>query len=215
VARRLALLTWAETNESLIVEDDYDSEFRFDTTPLPALASLDSAGRVAYIGTFSKVLTPALRVGYLVAPPLLRQRIEQLQYLADEYVSWPLQQMLAAFITHGHLDRHIRRMRQQYAQKRQTLAHTLAPLAPLAQLRGLEAGLHAYLELRSNLKARLVAELARQRGVWVTPLDAYYVGSPDRSGVLLGYGSLDIPDMIQGATVLREVIEQVAARSPQ
>lgn len=214
VSRRLALLTWAEINESLIVEDDYDSEFRFDTAPLPALASLDSTGHVAYIGTFSKVLTPALRAGYLVAPPLLRQRIEQLQYLTDEYVSWPLQQMLAAFITHGHLDRHIRRMRQQYAQKRQTMAHALAPLAPLAQLRGLEAGLHAYLELRSDLKARLVAELARQRGVLVTPLDAYYVGTPDRSGVLLGYGSLDIPDLLQGAIVLREVIEQVAARSP-
>jgi GntR family transcriptional regulator/MocR family aminotransferase len=214
VARRLALLTWAETNESLIVEDDYDSEFRFDAAPLPALASLDSAGRVAYIGTFSKVLTPALRVGYLVAPPLLRQRIEQLQYLTDEYVSWPLQQMLAAFIANGHLDRHIRRMRQQYAQKRQTLAHTLAPLAPLAQLRGLEAGLHAYLELRSDLNATFVATLARQRGVQVTPLDAYYVGTPDRSGVLLGYGNLDMPEIIQGATVLREVIEQVAAQSP-
>ncbi|HLW00317.1 MAG TPA: PLP-dependent aminotransferase family protein [Ktedonobacterales bacterium] len=213
VARRLALLTWAQTNESLIVEDDYDSEFRFDTSPLPALASLDGAGCVAYIGTFSKVLTPALRVGYLVAPPLLRQRIEQINYLTDEYASWPLQQMLAAFISNGHLDRHIRRMRQQYAQKRQALARALAPIAPLAQLRGLEAGLHAYLELRSDLNARLVTELARQREVLVTPLDSYYVGQPDRAGVLLGYGSLDIPDILRGATILREVIEQVAARS--
>jgi len=122
VARRLALLTWAQTNGSLIVEDDYDSEFRFDTSPLPALASLDDAGRVAYIGTFSKVLTPALRVGYLVASPLLRQHIEQLKYLTDEYAPWPFQQMLAAFIAHGHLNRHIRRMRQQYAQKQFTLA---------------------------------------------------------------------------------------------
>jgi GntR family transcriptional regulator / MocR family aminotransferase len=213
VSRRLALLAWAQTNESLIVEDDYDSEFRFDTAPLPALASLDDAGRVAYLGTFSKVLTPSLRVGYLVAPPQLRQRIEQLQYLTDEYVSWPLQRMLATFISEGHLDRHIRRMRQQYAQKRQTLAHTLAPLEPLAQLRGLEAGLHAYLELRSDLNARLVAELARQRGVQVTPLDAYYVGAPDRSGVLLGYASLEIPDIRRGATILTEVIQQVAVQA--
>ncbi len=215
VSRRIALLTWAQTNDSLIVEDDYDSEFRFDTSPLPALASLDGAGRVAYLGTFSKVLTPALRVGYLVAPPLLRQRIEQLQYLTDEYASLPLQQMLAAFISNGHLDRHIRRMRQQYAQKRHTLAHTLAPIAHLAQLRGLEAGLHAYLELRSDLNALLVAQLARKRGVLVTTLDAYYFGTPDRSGLLLGYGSLEIPDIIRGATVLTEVIEHVAARSPR
>lgn len=213
VARRIALLTWAQTNDSLIVEDDYDSEFRFDTSPLPALASLDGAGHVAYIGTFSKVLTPALRVGYLVAPPLLRQRIEQLQYLTDEYVSWPLQQMLADFISHGHLDRHIRRMRQQYAQKRQTLAQTLAPIAHLAQLRGLEAGLHAYLELRADLNALLVAQLVRQRGVLVTTLDTYYLGSPDRSGLLLGYGGLDIPDIIRGAKMLMEVIEQAATQS--
>jgi GntR family transcriptional regulator/MocR family aminotransferase len=213
VARRMALLTWAQTTESLIVEDDYDSEFRFDASPLPALASLESAGCVAYVGTFSKVLSPALRVGYLVAPPLLQQRIKQLKSLTDEYASWPLQQMLAAFLSEGHLDRHIRRMRQQYAQKRQALAHTLAPIAPLAQLRGLEAGLHVYLELRADLNARLVVELARQRGVGVTSLDAYYVGTPDRSGVLLGYGSLDLPDIIRGATILADVIQHVAMRA--
>lgn len=213
VSRRIALLSWAQANDSLIVEDDYDSEFRFDASPLPALASLDSAGRVAYIGTFSKVLTPALRVGYLVAPPLLRQSIEQLQYLTDEYVSWPLQQMLAAFISHGHLDHHIRRMRQQYARKRHTIAQTLAPIAHLAELRGLEAGLHAYLELRPDLNAQSVAQLARKRGVLVTVLDRYYLGTPDRSGLLLGYGSLDLPDIIRGATILAEVIEHSAAES--
>lgn len=212
VARRLALLTWAQTNDSLIVEDDYDSEFRFGASPLPTVASLDGAGRVAYIGTFSKVLTPALRVGYLVAPPLLHRRIEQLKRLTDEYVSWPLQQMLAAFISNGHLDRHIRRMRQQYAQKRQILAQTLTPIAPLAQLRGLEAGLHAYLELRSDLNPTLIARLARERNVLVTTLDAYYFGAPERPGLLLGYGGLDIPDIMRAAAILREVIEQVAAR---
>jgi GntR family transcriptional regulator/MocR family aminotransferase len=106
-------------------------------------------------------------------------------------------------------------MRQQYAQKRQALAYTLAPLAPLAHLRGLDAGLHAYLELRADLNATIVAQLARQRGILVTTLDACYVGAPDRSGVLLGYGSLDIPAIIHGATALREVIEQVAARTAQ
>ena len=211
VSRRIALLSWAEANDSLIVEDDYDSEFRFDTSPLPALASLDSTGRVAYIGTFSKVLTPALRVGYLVAPPLLRLRIEQITSSTNEYASWPVQHMLAAFISNGHLDRHIRRMRQQYAQKRHTLAQTLAPVTSLAQLRGLEAGLHAYLELRSDLNATDIAQLAQQREVLVTSLDTYYLGPPDRSGLLLGYGGLDIPEIIRGATVLREVIEQVAA----
>ncbi len=211
VARRMALLNWAETNDCLIIEDDYDSEFRFDASPLPALASLDKTGRVAYIGTFSKVLTPALRIGYLVAPPLLRKRVEHLKDMTNEHPSWSVQQMLAVLITDGHMERHIRRMRQQYAEKRHTLETILAPLVPLAHLRGLEAGLHAYLELRSDINASQVARLARARDVIVTTLDAYYIGTPDRSGLLLGYGSLDIPDIIQGAKVLREVIEDVAA----
>jgi len=211
VSRRLALLTWAQANDSLIVEDDYDSEFRFDTSPLPALASLDDAGRVVYIGTFSKVLTPALRIGYLVAPPRLCERIELIKQLTDEYASWPPQQVLAAFISKGHLDRHIRRMRQQYAEKRHIVAQTLAPIAHLARLRGLEAGLHAYLELGASVSATRVSQLARQRNVIVTPLDAYYLGPPAHSGLLLGYASLEIPDIIRGVTVLTEIIEQVAA----
>ena len=213
ICRRLALLNWAQDNDSLIVEDDYDSEFRFDSSPLPALASLDEAGRVAYIGTFSKVLTPALRIGYLVAPPQLRDRIRQIKQLTDEQVCWPPQQMLADFLARGHLDRHIRRMRQQYAQKRHILAQTLAPVAHLARLRGLEAGLHAYLELGASVSATRVAQLAQQRHVIVTPLDAYYLGTSDRSGLLLGYASLEIPDIIRGITVVREIIEQVAALS--
>ncbi len=213
IYRRLELLTWAQDNDSLIVEDDYDSEFRFDISPLPALASLDEAGRVAYIGTFSKVLTPALRIGYLVAPPRLCERIGQIKHLTDEQVSWPSQQMLADFIARGHLDRHIRRMRHQYAQKRHIVAQTLAPIAHLARLRGLEAGPHAYLELGASVSATHVAHLARQHNVIVTPLDAYYHGPPDRSGLLLGYASLDIPDIIRGVTVLMGIIEQVAALS--
>ena len=214
MARRMGLLSWAEMNDSLIIEDDYDSEFRFDASPLPALASLNKTGRVAYIGTFSKVLTPALRVGYLVAPPLLRERVEYLKDMTNEYPSWSVQQMLATLIADGHMERHIRRMRHQYAEKRHTLEHIFAPLAPLAHLRGLEAGLHAYLELHSEINASLVARLARERNVIVTTLDAYYLGTPDRSGLLLGYASLDIPDIIQGANILKGVIQQVAALHP-
>lgn len=211
INRRLALLAWAQDNDSLIIEDDYDSEFRFDLSPLPALASLDEAGRVAYIGTFSKVLTPALRIGYLVAPPQMRERIRQTMHLIDEQVSWPPQRMLADFIAQGHLDRHIRRMRQQYAQKRLTVAQTLAPIEHLARLQGLEAGLHAYLELRDAISATQVAHLARQHNVVVTPLDAYYIGTPDRSGLLLGYAGLEIPEIVQGITILREAIKRVAS----
>lgn len=121
--------------------------------------------------------------------------------------------MLADFISQGHLDRHIRRMRQQYAQKRHIVGQMLAPIAHLAQLRGLEAGLHAYLELGASVSATHIALLCQKRNVIVTPLDAYYLGPPDRSGLLLGYASLEIPDIIQGVTVLMETIKQVAALS--
>src|SRR5260370_2859976 len=131
VSRRLALLAWAQANDSLLIEDDYDSEFRFDTSPLPAFASLDDAGRVAYIGTFSKVLTPALRLWDLLAPPRLCERIGQIKHLTDEHVSWPLQQWLTAFISRGHLDRHVARMRHHYAAKRDIRAQTPAPLLHL------------------------------------------------------------------------------------
>ncbi|HEY7127127.1 MAG TPA: PLP-dependent aminotransferase family protein [Ktedonobacterales bacterium] len=208
IARRLALLEWASANDSLIIEDDYDSEFRFDAPPLPALAGLDQEGRVAYIGTFSKVLTPALRLGYLVAPAPLRQQIVLLKRLGDQHPSWPTQRALLAFIRDGHLERHIRRMRRHYAEKRALLSKTLAPISHLAQLRGLEAGLHVFLELRPGLDARRIAQAAFARGVVVTLLDAFYAGKPDRGGFLVGYGGLEPEKIVRGARILAEVIEQ-------
>lgn len=212
VARRLALLDWAQTNESLIIEDDYDSEFRFHASPLPALASLDTNGDVAYIGTFSKVLTPALRIGYLLAPAPLRETIERLKRFSDYHTSWPTQQALAILLDEGHLDRHIRRMRLHYAHKRQRLKEILAPLAPLAHLRGLDAGLHAYLELHADLDAHHIVQDAKEHGVLISPVDSCYIGRPDRNGLLLGYGGLLPQDVTRGALILRSVIEQRAAK---
>lgn len=210
VARRLALLDWAQKNDSLIIEDDYDSEFRFHAPPLPALASLDTTGHVAYIGTFSKVLTPALRIGYLLVPPPLRETVERLKRFSDYHTSWPTQQALAILLSEGHLDRHIRRMRHHYAHKRQLLKEVLAPIAHLAQLRGLDAGLHAYLELRADLDTHRVAQDAKARGILVSTIDVCYAGTPDRNGLLLGYGGLSAQDVVRGVQILREVIERCA-----
>lgn len=185
---RVALLEWAEANDSLIVEDDYDSEFRFDAPPLPAMPGLDETGRVAYIGTFSKVLSPALRVGYLVAPAPLRERVARYKRLTDYHTPWPVQRALAAFITDGHLDRHIRQMRRHYGEKRAALAEGLEPAASVARLRGLEAGLHAFLELDRRIHPQRVAALALKRKVIVTTADSYYLGEPGHNGLLLGYG---------------------------
>ena len=209
LARRMALLEWAGSNDSLIIEDDYDSEFRFDASPLPALASLDMHGRVAYIGTFSKILTPALRVGYLVAPRALRMLIAQFKILTDYHTSWPLQQALVALINDGYLERHIRRMCRLYAEKRALLSATLLPVAHLARLRGLEAGLHAYLELNVDLDAQVVAYETARRGVLVNTLDDYYMGRPDRNGLLLGYGGLSLREIARGTKILAEVIAHI------
>ncbi|MGI8552584.1 MAG: PLP-dependent aminotransferase family protein [Dehalococcoidia bacterium] len=206
IARRLALLDWARANDSLIIEDDYDGEFRFDAPPLPALAGLDKSGRVAYVGTFSKVLTPVLRVGYLVGPASLRERVERLKRLADQHTPWLVQRALATFISSGHLERHIRRMRREYAAKRAALHQAFAPVGRLAQLRGLDAGLHAYLELRADLDPRQIARTARERGVIVSRLDRYYLGAPDRCGLLLGYGGVELADVGRGGRILAEVI---------
>lgn len=208
--RRKALLDWAEANDSLIIEDDYESEFRYDTSPLPALFSLDTHERVVYIGTFSKVLTPALSVGYLIAPRVLRKHLEQIKTVTDFQISWPVQRALQVLIEEGHLERHIKRMRRTYAEKRDLLRSMLSPVAHLAQLRGLEAGLHAYLELRDELPAKKVAHEAAKRGVIVNTLDENYLCEPDRNGLVLGYSSLTMQEIARGASVLREVILQVA-----
>ena len=209
IARRLALLEWAREHESLVIEDDYDSEFRFGAQPLPALASLDDLSRVVYIGSFSKVLTPALRAGYLIAPALLRERITRLKLLSDIHLSWPLQQALALFLQTRKLERHIQRLRHHYAEKRATLLQALAPVANLVEIQGLDAGLHACLELRKDdvHEAEIVAR-SYQQGVVVHALSHYYLGSPDKKGLLLGYGGLDKTQIMEGARKLAVALQQ-------
>jgi GntR family transcriptional regulator/MocR family aminotransferase len=208
VARRVALIEWARENDGLVVEDDYDSEFRFDAPPLPALAGLDESGRVAYVGTFSKVLSPALRVGYLVAPPPLLERVQRLKRLSDYHTPWPVQRALATFILEGHLERHIRRMRRHYGEKRAALAESLAPVADVARLQGLEAGLHAFLELDARIDPARVAKRAHtNHRVIVSTLDSYYIGRPTRSGLLLGYGGLSQTEIERGGAVLAQIIQ--------
>jgi GntR family transcriptional regulator/MocR family aminotransferase len=213
VTRRMALLAWAEAHGSLIVEDDYDSEFRYDAPPLPALAGLDTTGRTAYIGTFSKVLAPALRVGYLVLPPPLYERMTRDSALRLELnlVPWPMQRALAQFITGGELERHIRRMRRLYAAKRAALAEALKPVHPLARLQGVDAGLHAYLDLAPSIDADTIVAHARARGVLTESIRPYYLDTPDRNGVLLGYGALDLADVAYGGRILAEAIAAAAS----
>lgn len=205
VARRLALIAWARAEGAVIVEDDYDSEFRFGAPPLPTLAGLDDGGRVLYLGTLSKVLTPALRLGYLLAPPALHAHLRRQKLLSDYGSPWPTQRAAEALLRGGHLDRHVRRMRRLYARKRERLAELLAPLAPHATLRGIEAGLHVCLELAPPLDAEEVAAACLARGVRLSTLNSYQQASA-RQALLLGYGALTLPQIERGAAVLRAVV---------
>jgi GntR family transcriptional regulator/MocR family aminotransferase len=205
VGRRHALLEWAGAHGVLLVEDDYDSEFRFDAPPLPALAALDGTmSQVAYLGTFSKVLTPAVRCGYMVVPPPLRERIVQLALRTEFHPDWSVQRVLTHFMREGHLELHIRRMRQHYAHLRAALTRELSPLAPQAALRGLEAGLHAVLELPCDPDP--VIQEAGARGVVVSGLDEYFMGPPTTRGLMLGYGGLSVETLVRGARHLAQII---------
>lgn len=217
VVRRLELLDWARRTDSLIIEDDYDGELRFDAAPLPALASLEQGapddgsrtaapGQVAYVGTFSKTLTPALRVGYVIAPRALRERLVEVKRLTDFQTAWPLQRMLTAFIDNDRFMRHIRRVRRRYAERRALLSRIFSDLDGIADLKGLEAGLHAYLELAGGPDAGDIEAEARARGVRVSTIADYYVGTPDRNGLLLGYGGLSLEEIERGAGILAEII---------
>ncbi len=203
--RRHALLAWAQTYDSLIVEDDYDGEFRYDTAPLPALAALNPA-RVVYLGTFSKVLSPVLRVGYVVGPPALRERLSTLKTIADYHTSWPVQRVLAHFLRAGDLERHLGRMRRMYARKREVLVRELALAGSLAQVGGLEAGFHVHLDLDGRLDAVEVARRAQARGVRVNVLAPFYASGTGPGGLVLGYGGLEADQIERGARVLVEVM---------
>lgn len=189
LARRQALLAHAVQQGSWIIEDDYDSEFRYGTRPLPCLQSLDDEGRVIYIGSFSKVLFPGLRMGYVVVPPpLVEAFAEGSAALYREGQLWQ-QSVLADFIAEGHLGAHIRRMRGLYNQRRQTLLGAITKhFGTELQVSGDNAGLHLVLRLPPHVDDVALTQSALAAGVAVRPLSAYHA---DRSraprGLVLGY----------------------------
>jgi GntR family transcriptional regulator/MocR family aminotransferase len=207
-ARRKALLDWASHQNCLIIEDDYDSELRFDGPPLPPLASMDTEGRVIYLGTFSKVLSPAIRTSYLLAPSHVRRRIHALQQRLDSTASWPTQVALASFMQSGEFERHIRRMRRYYRLLRATLCTTLDPLRSIARIGGLDAGLHAVLELPHTYDDLQISALARDRMTVVTPLRSFSLGAPQRQGLVLGFGGLSQEEVVAGCQRLVDLISE-------
>jgi len=204
LARRTALLGWAQRRGAVIVEDDYDSEFRFSGRPLEPLHSLDRTGRVVYVGTFSKTLLPMLRLGFLVAPASLQPALRTAKQLTDWHGDHTSQAALARFIDSGELPRHIRRATRVYAARHRLITAALhGELARWLDPVPSAAGLHLCARLRPEVPVDpgRVLDRARQRGVAAESLAAYCAGQP-QAGLVLGYGSIRTEHVAEGLRLL-------------
>ena len=201
IARRLELLKWASHARAFIVEDDYDSEYRYDGPPLQALAGLDRQDRVIYVGTFSKILFPALRLGYLVLPESLVEPFLAAKATGDTGTATLEQLALADFIRMGHFDRHLRRTNAANAARRNALvAAVRKEFAERAEVCGANAGLHllVWLKARSGGVIRDVHRKAEEAGVGLYTVDPFYIKPPRRTGVVLGYAPLREREIREG-----------------
>jgi GntR family transcriptional regulator/MocR family aminotransferase len=205
-SRRLQLLDWAEATGSWIVEDDYDSEYRYESQPIAALQGLDRDARVVYVGTFSKVLFPALRVGYLVVPSDLVDRFSAVREAMDICPPALNPAVLADFIGEGHFARHLRRTRLLYRERRSALVESLRRALPRWGVAGAEAGMHL-VALRDRPADKPIALRAARSGLWAMPLSACYLGAPARHGLVLGYGGTSVAAMPRAVERLRRVVE--------
>jgi GntR family transcriptional regulator/MocR family aminotransferase len=192
-SRRLQLLEWAERARAWIVEDDYDSEFRYDSMPISSLQGMDRNSRVIYIGTFSKVLYPSMRLGYLVVPRDLVDRFAALRQTMDICPADLLQAVTSEFIRQGHFGRHIRRMRPIYAERRRALAEAVdAELGHGAEVIGGDAGMHLALIIGGLRNDQKIATAAARHSLWLSALSQSYVGKVRRQGFVLGFGNTRI-----------------------
>jgi GntR family transcriptional regulator/MocR family aminotransferase len=209
--RRLALLEWARTSGALIVEDDYDSEFRYAGRPVPALQGLDRHGLVLFAGTFSKVLFPALRMGYLVIPPDLVDRFAAAISVTRRHAPVLEQAVLCDFLTAGHFGRHLRRMREVYAERLSVLLEAARQrLAGLLDVSPTEAGLQTVGWLNGGIEGEEAAEAAAARGVDVIPLSRYSRGSLGREGLQLGFAAVDAREIRRGVSELAVALSRPA-----
>ncbi len=207
LARRVALLEWARKHNTIVVEDDYDGEFRYDGQPLESLQGLDTDGRVVYVGTFSRTIFSALRIGYLVAPKNLVSALLSAKWLADHHTATLEQEALAEFIASGLYERHLRRLRRKNTKRREALLDAIhGCLGERVEVTGDGAGAHVVLwpALRRP-EAELVQQAASQ-GVGVYGISGYYLSRPSRPGLLLGYSRMSEHQIREGIRRLAQVL---------
>ena len=213
LARRLQLLEWARRSGALIFEDDYDSEFRYAGRPVPALQGLDRQGLVIFSGSFSKVLFPSLRLGYLVLPPDLVEQFAAAKSVLNRHAPPFEQTVLCDFIVEGHFGRHLRRMREVYAERLSVLMESARRrLAGLLELSSVEAGLQTVGWLQPGIDSRAARRAAEARKVEVIPLRVYSRGPVQREGLQMGFAAVDVQEIRRGVQQLAIALEELARR---
>lgn len=207
--RRAALLDYARTHDAVVIEDDYDGEFRYGGRPLDALQTLDREARVFYVGTFSKSLFPSLRKGFVVVPAWAREGFIAVKHVADSHCDTITQSVLAAFIRDGHLARHVRRMRPVYAARREALLAGLTrELAPWLQPIPSEAGLHLAARIRDPAQADRIIAKTRQYAPGAQSIAEYASAPrPDQPGLVFGFGVIDEEEIAPALQQLRRALE--------
>jgi GntR family transcriptional regulator/MocR family aminotransferase len=211
--RRAAVLRWARERRALVVEDDYDAEYRYDRAPIGAMQGL-APDLVAYAGTASKTLAPGLRLGWLVLPPDLVDDVAAAKLLADRGSPVLDQLAFADFVGRGEFDRHLRRMRPLYRRRRDALLAALGEHAPELEPAGIAAGLHLVAYLPASLDETAVVEAAARRGLALHGLAPYRISGAGRPGLLFGYATLGERALAAGAEILAEAIADVRSRQP-
>ena len=208
--RRLALLSWAARNNAAVVEDDYDSEFRFEGRPTEPLLNLDTSGRVVYVGSFSKTLSPALRLGFVITPGCCTPAVQKAKYVADWHTSTPAQAALARFIDHGGFARHLRKVGRIYAERRELVKSVLTrEFSDHLEVIPSVAGLHVTALARSASADQISAVVRRasECGVAVQDLSMFAVGARARAGLVIGYGAVPSGRIREGLRLLRRCFD--------
>jgi len=210
-ARRLQLLEWAESAGSWIIEDDYDSEYRYGSMPIASLQGLDHHSRVIYIGTFSKTLFPSLRLGYVVVPTDLIDGFVRVRHAMDISSPHFFQAVLNDFMREGHYARHIRRMRQLYAERRATLVASLRKeFGPSLEIAGAEAGMYLAICFPKGLRDQERSAQAAREGLWILPLSPAYIGGNKRQGFVLGFGNTSTREIPHAVRHLKAILDTPA-----
>lgn len=211
LARRAQLLDWAQRHDALIVEDDYDSEFRFDGRPMESLKSLDAAGCVAYVGTFSKTIFPELRIGYVVPPASLVAPLRHAKQVADWHSESLMQAALAKFMLDGDFAKYLRRMHKEYAARRTALLrHLRGPLSPWLAPLPSAAGIHMAAQVHGPVPEAQLIDVAQSVGVGLYGTARMFVGQPPQPGLLIGYGHVNVAEIDTALGQLASALAKVA-----